>query len=169
MANDIHLFYRIPAVDEVDGSRSKTVPYHRVPNTYFGSINGFEEYEIFVFFPRLYYQDRPSNYLTNDQLERFFGVVLNTIINSQDYDSTYLQHLPTSIKQAVAASYAKSRETGCTFASVLNKQQAIHYYLPAQGLSNLSNALAHEILENKFFDLSDFVFLISAKNLKTMF
>ena len=145
------------------------VPYHHVPNTYVGRFSGFEECQLYAFFPHLYYKGRPTNYLTDDQLERFFNIVLQAIINCGDYDSETLQHFPTSFKHAELASYAKSRESGSTFTSRMHSQLSLHYFLHARGLLALYQMIQQMILESRYFDLTNMIFLISAKNLKTMF
>ena len=45
-------------------------------------------------------------------------------------------------------------------------QQAIHYYLPADGLVYINGQLSQVLDENLHFDLVDFVFLVTTKNLK---
>jgi len=145
------------------------VPYHIVPNTYLGNVSGFEECGVYAFFPHLYYQHRLSNFLTNDQLIMFFDLLLKSITNSDFYNSTYLQHLPLSARHAKYASYAKFGETGLSFKEGIGWQQSLHYFLPPNGLADVSFRLAVVIEDSGNFDLADFVCLLSSKNLKTMF
>jgi len=102
------------------------VPYQIVPNTYLGKVLGFEECGVHAFFPHLYYQHRPTNFLTNDQLIRSFDLLLKSITNSDVYNSTYLQHLPLLVRHAKHASYAKFRETGLSFKEEIGRQQSLH-------------------------------------------
>jgi len=145
------------------------VPYHMVPNTYLGNVSGFEECCVYAFFPHLYYQHRPINFLANDQLIRFFDLLLKSITNSDFYNSTYLQHLPLSPRHTKYTSYAKFRETGLSFKEGIGRQQSLHYFLPPNGLADVSYRLAAAIEGSGNFDLADFVFLLRSKNLKTMF
>jgi len=98
------------------------VPYYMVSNTYLGNISGFEECGVYASFPHLYYQHRPTNLLTNDQLIRFFDLLLKSITNSDFYNSTYLQHLPLSARNAKHVSYSKFRETGLSSKEGIGQQ-----------------------------------------------
>ena len=113
------------------------VPYHHVPNTCVGRFSGFEECQLFAFFPHLYYENRPTNYLSDNYRERFFDIVLQAIIKCGAYKSEYLQHFPTSFKHVELASYARSRETGSTFTSGMHSQLSLHYFLHGKGFTSL--------------------------------
>jgi len=145
------------------------VLYYISPNIYLGNVSGFEECCVYAFFPHLYYQHRPTNFLTNDPLIRVFDFLLKSITNSDFYNSTYLQHLPLSAHHAKHASYAKFQETGLSFKEGIGRQQSLHYSLPPNGLVDISYRLAAAIEDSGNFDLAYFVFLLSSKNLKTMF
>jgi len=145
------------------------VPYHMVPNTDLSNVSGFEECGVYALYPHIYYQNRATNFLTNDQLIRFFDFLLKSITNSDFYNSTYLQHLPLSARHTKHVSYVKFRETGLSFNEGIGRQQSLHYFLLPNDLADVSFRLAAAIEDSGNFDLADFVFLLSSKNLKTMF
>ncbi|KAF8414960.1 hypothetical protein EV426DRAFT_506292, partial [Tirmania nivea] len=116
-------------------------PYHKVPNTYLGNVCRFEECTIYIFFPHLYYEGRPTNYLMDDQMMRFFNLLLKTITDCGYYNSAYIQHLLLSVQHAKEASYAKFRETGLSFTEEIGRQQSLHYYLPLSGLAEVLTRL----------------------------
>ena len=70
LSSQLVLLISCPPMEEV-GNRVTCVPYHLVPHTYLGTINAFEEFELYVFFPHLYGKGHPSNYLTDDQSQIF--------------------------------------------------------------------------------------------------
>ena len=157
-----------PSIEDI-GTRVTRVPYHKVPHTYLGTVQGFEECQIYVFFPHLYRKERPSNYLTVDQSYRFFDHLLGAIRDCGFYNAGELQHLPTSAAHACSNSYAASRETGNTLLTSAPRQQALHYYLNHRGLNAVTQRLGQSLTQSSNFDLLDFVLLISAKDLKSMF
>ena len=77
--------------------------------------------------------------------------------------------MPLSARHAKYAFYAKFRETGVAFKEGIGRQQSLHYFLPPNGIADVSYRLAVAIEDSGNFDLADFVFLLSSKNLKTMF
>lgn len=169
MASNIHLWCIIAPSEEHGRTRNIKVPYHTVPNTYFGRVSGFSECEIYAFFPHLYYNDRPTTFLTDDQIGRFMNIVLSAIRSTPEFGAGFHQHLPGTCEQAKLMSYAGSRETGVNEIETGPRQQALHYFLPAKGIEAMWSQVLTHLRNGENYDLADPVLLISAKNMKTMF
>ncbi|KAI5779916.1 hypothetical protein DFH27DRAFT_365363 [Peziza echinospora] len=169
LSSNIHLWCTVNVENANGAVKHIKVPYHHVPNTYLGRVNGFSECEVFVFFPHLYYPERPTTFLTDNQLQRFCNLFLQAIHETKEFGRAFQQHLPSSFEQAHAMSYARSRETGVNEAAAIPKQQALHYFLPARGLEQVWTSVSQAIHGGGNFDLADPVLLVSSKNMKTMY
>ena len=70
LSANIHLTHQIRVE-----RRHRTVELHKIPHFHLGRASGFEALDIFLFFPQLYYDKRPTNILRESDLELFFDRV----------------------------------------------------------------------------------------------
>lgn len=169
LSSNIHLWCTVSIPSHDNTYKTTKVPYHKVPNTYLGRVNGFSECEVFVFFPHLYYAERPTTFLTDDQLQRFMDIVISAVHNTPELGHSFHQHIPSSFDQAKHMSFARSRETGVNNIAAIPKQQALHFFISAVGLASIWNQVLNAVHGENNGDLADPVLLVSSKNMKTMF
>ena len=180
ISSDIHLWCQVSQPLQDDGSEddseefevrntTKKVPYHKLPHTYLGLVSGFEDCCIYVFFPYLYKEGRESNFLSEDQLGRFFGLLLKSIFEVGFYNAAHLQHFPSSFNHAKVSAQAQAHEKGSRAEEKLPRLQSLHYFLPVKGLKAMWSLLTQQLNRAGYYDLADPILLISSKNLKTIF
>ena len=162
ISRDIHLWCQIPGT-------TKRVPYHKIPHIYLGNIVGFEESRIFCFFPGLYEVERQSNFLTENQMQRFIDTILRVMIQSGLYHAGFMQHIPGSFEDGKRRSLAASKEKGVRDHSSQSRIQLLYYYLPHEGLQRMWSLVEDHLNQPGFLDLANPILLLNGKNLKTMF
>ena len=159
---DIHIETSISTVQGI-----QSIPFHKIPHIYLGSLGYFEDCKIYVFFPFLYATDRESSFITDSEYERFINVLLEEI--SKVYDSGILQHLPSSFQDARAKGRATGKERGVQVDKGEAKIQMLHYMLLGDCLPVVWEGVLRRLRAPGFRDLRKPILLLNAKNLKTMF
>lgn len=137
LVSHIHLWCTVSIPSHDNTYKTTKVPYHKVPNTYLGRMNGFSECEVFVFFPHFYYAERPTTFLTDNQLQQFMDIVISAVHNTPEFGHSFHQHILSSFDQAKHMSFARSRETNLNNIAAIPKQQALHFFISAVSLASM--------------------------------
>ena len=161
--SDIHLFTKVKTRDS---EKPLKLPYHKIPHLYLGRVTRFEECQVFVFFPRLYYAEKNNNLLTDSQIERWVDHILLPAITAE-LTSAELQHLPGSFVDAKARAEAKGREGGLRFQEQASARRThLSYYIKNEVPRAAWLTVEAKVLEPGFHDFQDCQLLISSKNTK---
>lgn len=162
--NDLHVALPVPTSS---GSRTRNTSLHLIPHIHFGTMFGFSDLSLYLFFPRLCNDTRANSYLTDIELERFYDkIVLPAIYKT--CPSHVLQHLPASFEKAKRDCYAAGTETLSRRTRTTGRTQNLTYMISAQYLDTIWKNMITEADKPGQHDFKDFVLFLNGKNLKTI-
>ena len=162
--SDLHIQMNLPP--DVETSR-RSVQIREVPHFLFGRLVGLLDINLYILFPRLYFDNRKTNFPTQSQLARFFDHILLPAIYANTSPGS-VQHYPASYEDAKLKALAQSSEmrSGYRSSQAPFRVQLLHYDLPTESL----HAIWQEVIArtrlpgNKHFQ--DARLFLNAKNLK---
>ena len=169
LQNDVHVRRKIRFEAPTGILRSKTVPVHRVPHFYIGTVNGLPHSSILLGVPRLYEEGKNFTFMPDTHVEKFFDSVLHPVLVNHITPTT-IQGFPQS--QSVAELNARAKSTEQTSATTVrgNKQYA-HYAIPGPALPNIWDDVRRRIADRRndlrIFDDAFLVF--SVKGVKASY
>jgi hypothetical protein len=165
LAASVHLTLSVP------GSRGypQRQPLHRVPHIYLGRVTGYDDFSVFLFFPRLWSDQhesrRKTSYLTDSQRQRWVDRVLLPAMHHV-LPAAALQHYPASFQHARLASTAASMEMRARAGHTPPKHQAIHHAVSGEAMPLMWDCIQQLVQQPGLRDFCDVTIFISAKNLK---
>jgi hypothetical protein len=162
LASDVHLTLPV----EVNG-KPQRAPLHKIPHYQFGRLVGFDDFVLYIFFPRLYDPDSSGNtYLSQATLQRWVDDVLLYSLYSQAEGGT-TQHYPANYAHSKLSSHAKYAET---HSRINNSTQhlAITQYIPPQNVQEVWDLITERVKLPGLEDFDDHHLFITAKNLKVL-
>lgn len=105
-------------------------PYHQVPHYYLRKIAGFDDCQLFIFFPELLNNDSTrSSYLSENEYARFINILLNIIHECLWDQPTVLQHYPNLFEDAKRKAMARQQEQGVQQGEANPRIQIMHYFI----------------------------------------
>lgn len=157
------LHLKTPAIGK--NGKIQNVSYHLIPHFCLGNLSGYSNFDIYIFFPSLYEEDRASNILTEHQLRRFVDKILLPSVY-EVYPARVLQAIPGSYQQAKLNALASSTEARLRQTHSYGRMQTIRYTFPANQLNALWESILDKVYEPDFQDFGKPLLLINAKNMK---
>lgn len=162
--HDLHVALPVPTSS---ASRTRNTSLHLIPHIHFGTMFGFSDLSLYLFFPRLCNNTRVNSYLTDIELERFYDkIVLPAIYNT--CPSHVLQHMPASFEKAKRDCHAAGTETLSRRTRTTGRTQNLTYMISAQYLDTIWKNMITEAGKAGQHDFNDFVLFLNGKNLKTI-
>jgi hypothetical protein len=104
--SDIHVEVEIETAGQNGEIQRQKQQLRKIPHLYLGTVDGFYHGAVYIFFPRLFETNRQSNYLTNEQAQRFFDRAMWPACSSF-LDESRIQHFPPT--QSVAELNARAK------------------------------------------------------------
>jgi hypothetical protein len=164
---DIHFGLKVPSYNKRGVLTQKYAPLHKIPHYCFGSVIGMESLLMFVFFPALHLESdyEHSTYLSKQDQELWYDVILAPAISRTIQSSNILTHLPATARIAEGDATAMSAESFARKES--SREQLLKHALQPQYLDALWSQILATIAEDpgchRFHGVSLFM---HAKNTK---
>jgi hypothetical protein len=166
LKTDLHITMRVKYLDESGRQYDKAMSMHKVPHYRFGNLTGWPEISLYIMFPGLFSDDRPSTHLTQDQMRQWTDNILLPAIYKY-LPSSVKQHLPSSYDHSYHASLAKGKEQRAKGSRAYQSRiQLLSYQLKPEYLSDIWSRIL-ELVETP--DLQHFrgiQLFLNGKNLK---
>jgi len=173
--NDLHLYMTVYH-DYGRGERPVHVKLKKVPHYYAGRVLGHEDITFYIFFPRMYDPDKPTNFpgKSNGETHNLLRTWTDSILLPAIFrhiPATSRQHFPHSWEHArqKAVAHYKEHSTRIVDEKLLNQALLLHYSLHPQSLAAIWQDVQQQLTEpqNSLYHGAKLFF--SSKNTKLRF
>jgi hypothetical protein len=172
---DLHLYTKA-YYDFGKGEKAIRVKLQKVPHYCLGRILGHEDITLYIFFPRMYEPDKPTNFpgKGSGQPHHLLQVWTDSILLPSIFrhiPPTSRQHLPHSWNHArmKAQAYHTERSTRTSTDKMEDQMLSLHYSLHPQSLAAIWQEIEQRLTEPEYTIYHGAKLFFSSKNTKLRF
>jgi hypothetical protein len=172
---DLHLYTKV-FYDFGKGEKAIRVKLQKVPHYCLGRILGHEDISLYIFFPRMYEPDKPTNFpgKGSGQPHHLLQVWTDSILLPSIFryiPPTSRQHLPHSWNHArmKAQAYHTERSTHTNTDKMEDQVLSLHYSLHPQSLAPIWQEIEQRLTEPEYTIYHGAKLFFSSKNTKLRF
>ena len=164
---NVRVGLKVQYLDDDGNLRGRhNTPVHKIPNYCIGRLCGFEDLMLYVLFPRMYQDKRPTSNLRECDIQRWIDDILLPAIYSQ-LESSQVQHLPSSHQHSKNLSLGRGIQSRVRGVGDNPRQQMLHYFLKADILADIWERVLVTVQSSKYGLFQGLQLFLSGKNLKT--
>jgi hypothetical protein len=158
---------RVQFFDSHGHFHSIRIPVNEFPHYTAGRLIGFEDVSLYFLFPRLYREGQTTSRLLDDDFQKFTNQVLLPALY-RHYDSSQVQHYPSSYQHAKYNSTARGVEGRSRKVDTISREQRLMHFVPPDQLHVVWETIQETIEQPGLQQFKDVTIFLHVKNLKTL-